>query len=59
MFLLSWVILSGLVFNAAVCADLSNVLNRYQSRVIWLLPLLAILLIAETFNFKNKNEKDI
>jgi hypothetical protein len=59
LFLLTWVILSGLFFNAAVCADLSNVLNRYQSRVIWLLPFLAVILIAETLTFKFKNDKDI
>ncbi len=59
LFLLSWIILSGLVVNAAICADLSNVLNRYQSRVIWLLPFLAIILLAETLTFKIKNDKEI
>lgn len=59
LFILTWVILSGLFINAAICADLSNVLNRYQSRVIWLLPFLAIILVAETFTFKIKNNKEI
>jgi hypothetical protein len=58
IFMLTWVILSGLFYNAAICADLSNVLNRYQSRVIWLLPLLAIILAIETLNFKFKNDDD-
>jgi len=36
--------LSGVVVNAAVCANLSNVLNRYQARVVWIIPLVAIVL---------------
>lgn len=38
---------AGVFFNAAVCANLSNVLNRYQARVVWIIPLLAILLFLE------------
>jgi hypothetical protein len=33
----------GTIINAAVCGTLSTPLNRYQARVIWLLPLVAIL----------------
>ncbi|MCK9613506.1 MAG: hypothetical protein PHR81_08270 [Bacteroidales bacterium] len=36
--------LSGVIFNAAVCANLSNVLNRYQARVVWIIPFIAIVL---------------
>lgn len=35
---------SGVFYNAAVSACLSNVLNRYQARVVWIIPLIAIIL---------------
>ncbi len=35
----------GLVINAFVCAVLSNVLNRYQGRVVWIIPLLCVLAV--------------
>lgn len=35
-------ILAGLLANAAICAIFSAVADRYQARVIWLLPLVAI-----------------
>jgi hypothetical protein len=41
---LTAIVLFVLVANAAVTGTLSNVEDRYQSRVIWLLPLLAGLL---------------
>lgn len=40
-------IIFGVVCNAAICANLSNVLNRYQSRVIWLLPLAALVIVFD------------
>jgi hypothetical protein len=36
------VIVAALLANAAVCSLLSGVYDRYQARVTWLLPLLAI-----------------
>jgi hypothetical protein len=36
-------ILVGIVVNAGVCGCLSGVDDRYQARVIWLLPLVALL----------------
>ncbi len=44
---LASVILFMLVANALVTGVLSDVLDRYQSRVIWLLPLLAGLFLLE------------
>lgn len=38
-----WIVF-GLVVNAAICGTLSGVFPRYEARVIWLLPLLAILI---------------
>ncbi len=34
--------LAGLVLNAAVCAAAAAPLDRFQARVVWLLPLLAV-----------------
>ena len=39
-------LVGGLVANAFVCAAFSTVTPRYQSRVMWLLPLLALLVLA-------------
>ena len=39
-------VLAGLVMNAAVCAALAAPLDRFQARVVWLLPLLAAGLCA-------------
>ena len=36
-------ILAGLVANAVVCGGISQPATRYGSRVIWLLPWLAVL----------------
>jgi len=41
------VVVPALVANAVVTGTLSMVENRYQSRVIWLLPLLAALLLLD------------
>jgi hypothetical protein len=46
---LTAVIVCGLLGNAAICGVLSNVEDRYQSRVIWLLPLLACVLCLALF----------
>ena len=39
-------VLAALILNAAICGALSGVHPRYQSRVVWLLPLLAAGLLA-------------
>ncbi|MDQ3191568.1 MAG: hypothetical protein M3Q58_08240 [Bacteroidota bacterium] len=44
-------ILTAIVANAAVTGSLANVYNRLQSRVIWLLPLLAIILLLNNYKF--------
>ncbi len=38
------VLIIYLVANAFVCATFSNVLERYQSRVVWLLPIFALII---------------
>lgn len=37
-------ILAGVVVNAAVCADISGIFARLQCRVVWLIPLAALLI---------------
>jgi hypothetical protein len=37
------VALAGVVANAAICGAMSSLHDRYQARVIWLLPLMAII----------------
>lgn len=46
LYLLTSVILVGVVVNAAVCSSLSTVVDRYQSRVIWLIPFLLVLSVC-------------
>lgn len=36
----------GLVSNAATCGIISGVADRYQARVAWIIPLLAVMLMA-------------
>lgn len=40
------VIIAGLLVNALVCSIFSGVLNRYQGRVIWLIPMISILFLC-------------
>lgn len=43
---LAWLVIAGVVTNALVCATLAAPLDRFQSRVIWLLPFLALCAVA-------------
>jgi hypothetical protein len=45
LFALAVVLLFGIVANAVITGVLSNIEDRYQSRVIWLVPLLASLCV--------------
>jgi len=40
------VVIAGVVANAVVCATLASSLDRFQARVIWLLPFLALTMLA-------------
>ena len=40
------VVVAGVVANAIVCAALASSLDRFQARVIWLLPFLALSMLA-------------
>jgi hypothetical protein len=39
----------AVVGNALLCGCLSNPLDRYQARIIWIVPLIALSLIAKSF----------
>lgn len=64
MFLFSFIIISGVIINATATSSLSSVFNRFQSRVIWLIPLLAGIYflayiyptIKNSFSRKYKNQ---
>lgn len=47
---------AGLVANALLTSSLSVVEDRYQSRIIWLLPLSAIILAAQMVNRKKETK---
>lgn len=42
----------GLASNAAICGILSGVADRYQARVAWVIPLLAIVILMRILNGK-------
>jgi hypothetical protein len=44
--LTAWVI-TGAVINATVCGAVSGPFSRYQARVVWLLPLAALLFVVD------------
>lgn len=43
---------SGLICNAIICATFSIVANRFQGRVIWLIPLIVGIIIISNFSRK-------
>ena len=50
-------ILAGMFINAFICGAFSTVLERYQSRVIWLMPLPLFLIMANKELFLDKLRK--
>jgi hypothetical protein len=55
---LASVIVTMIIVNAAVCGILSGVFDRYQSRVLWLLPLLAIVAALRIWEWRSKRVAD-
>jgi hypothetical protein len=45
-----------LLVNAATCSIFSSVSPRYQDRIIWLVPMAAIILIINYYNYSKKNK---
>jgi len=63
MFLFTYVIICGVIVNAAATSSLASVFDRFQSRVIWLIPLLASIYFSKfiypgVINFFNKSSKN-
>lgn len=52
---LGFLILLGLLCNAFVCGGISMIAPRFQSRVVWLLPMFALLLFYELWLKMKKN----
>jgi hypothetical protein len=50
-------IISGIVVNAAVCGMLSAVNDRYQSRIMWLLPLFVIIAVLRLWRLDNSRQR--
>lgn len=48
------VILLALLGNALICGGVSMVAPRFQSRIIWLLPLYSLLMIYYVYQHKDK-----
>jgi hypothetical protein len=46
---LTWLVLATLLANAAICGALSGPDGRYQSRLLWLVPLLVFLFATSAF----------
>ena len=46
---LVWVVVAGVVANAVICATLASSLDRFQARVIWLLPFMALAALARAY----------
>jgi len=43
----AWFVVAGVLANGVICATLASSLDRFQSRVIWLLPFLALAALAQ------------
>ena len=46
-----YIILISIISNAFICGTFSEVVPRYQSRVVWLIPLILLIFLFENFNF--------
>jgi hypothetical protein len=55
--ILLYFLIMGLVLNAFICGSLSLVIDRYQARVIWLVPFTAILFLLQIFA-KHQSQKN-
>jgi hypothetical protein len=54
---LGWLFILCVICNAFVTGALANVLDRLQSRIVWILPFFAILILLETINVNRIFEK--
>jgi len=54
-YLLLLMTVAVIVINAWDCATFSNVLGRYQCRVMWLIPFCFVILLSDFLSIKSKN----
>jgi hypothetical protein len=59
IFLTIYTLLVFLISNALVSGGLSGVFDRYQSRIVWLLPAISLLLMLGLFNTTKNSDNDI
>ena len=52
IFWMAMVVVAGILINAFVCGALSTPHDRYQTRIIWLLPLLAYYACSKKMPFR-------
>ena len=45
----AWIVVAGVVANAVICATLASSMDRFQARVIWLLPFLAMAALVRAY----------
>ena len=45
----AWIVVAGVVANAVICATLASSMDRFQARVIWLLPFLAMAVLVRAY----------
>lgn len=45
----------GLIFNALVCSTFSMVVGRFQGRIIWLLPFIALVILFNRLQKRNES----
>jgi hypothetical protein len=50
-------ILAFCILNAAICANFATIHNRYQNRIIWLIPLTAFFVLEFLWVSRSKKEK--
>ena len=46
-----WTVIAGVVANAVICATLASSMDRFQARVIWLLPFMALAALARVYAY--------
>jgi hypothetical protein len=49
-------IIAGVVLNAIVCGAVSGPWGRYQARVVWLIPMAALLMLEQRRRLQTQTE---
>ena len=46
-----WTVMAGVLANAVICATLASSMDRFQARVIWLLPFMALAALVRAYAY--------